>query len=68
MGFYYSDNPVRDAERRMADLDRWLDQFPKCAHCGEAITDETLFDIDGELYHIECAEEEFKKYTDDYIE
>ena len=26
------------------------------------------YDFNGETYHIECAEEEFKKDTEDYLE
>ena len=45
---------------------RELDRLPACAHCGREIQDEQLFDIDGELYHIACAKEEFMKDTEDY--
>ena len=63
----YTDDPVRDAERHAEEQDRQLDRYPKCAHCGEPIQDERLFDINGELYHVECAEDEFKKWTEDCI-
>ena len=46
----------------------WLNSRPRCEHCGEAIQDEDLFDLEGTLYHIDCAMEEFKKKTEDYIE
>lgn len=46
---------------------QWLDRCPVCEHCDQPIQDEDLFDIDGTLYHTECAEQEFKKKTDDYM-
>lgn len=50
-------------ERRMED---WLSRKPICSYCGQHIQDERLFDINGLLYHEECAKEEFLKYTEDY--
>ena len=50
-------------ERRM---EAWLSGKPICSHCGNPIQDERLFDINGILYHVECAEEEFLKWTEDY--
>ena len=65
---FYSDNPVRDAERYLAAQEERLERYPKCSHCGEAIQDDELFDINGELYHLSCAEKEFVKWTEGYIE
>lgn len=64
----YTDNPIFDHALYEAQRERMIDKFPKCAHCGEPITDDHLFDIDGELYHLSCAEREFQKFTDDYID
>ena len=55
-------------EAHEARLERELAKFPVCAYCGEPITTDDLLDINGELYHIDCAESEFKKNTNDYIE
>ena len=46
--------------------ERWLAKRPVCCLCGKPIQDERLFDIDGELYHEECAFDEFRKWTEDY--
>ena len=51
---------------REAEEERWLRKKPICVYCGRHIQDENLFDINGELYHEECAFSEFKKYTEDY--
>lgn len=45
-----------------------LSKMPVCVYCGHPIQDEHLFDINGNLYHEECAHEEFRKWTEDYIE
>lgn len=44
-----------------------LKRKPVCCYCGRPIQDENLFDIDGLLYHEECANERYRKYTEDYI-
>ena len=46
----------------------WLGRCPVCVRCEEPIQEEELFDFDGELYCVSCAEEEFKKRTEDYME
>ena len=51
---------------REAERERKLARQPVCCHCHKHIQDERLFDINGELYHEECACEEFKKWTEDY--
>ena len=45
-----------------------LRKRPICSHCGKRIQDERIWDISGELYHPDCAEEEFCKWTEDYEE
>ena len=55
-------------EAHEAKHEAWLNTRPVCCHCGEPIQDERMFDINGNYYHVDCAEDEFKKYTDDYCE
>ena len=45
-----------------------LRKRPVCSICGEPIQDERLWDIEGELYCLDCAKEEFCKWTEDYEE
>ena len=65
MGFYYSDDPVRDAERKMQDEDEWLKSLPVCSYCGQHIQDDEYYEIDEEKVCEEClrdyCEENFKK-------
>lgn len=51
-----------------ARLDRECQKLPKCVYCGEPITDDECYEINGELYCPDCVNENFKKHTEDYIE
>lgn len=64
----YTDDPYMDFKRHDAEQTEWLERLPKCCHCGQAIQDDRLWDVEGNLYHMDCAEEEFGKFTEDYIE
>lgn len=55
-------------EAHEAKQEAWLNSRPVCCHCGEPIQEEWMFDLNGFYYHVECAEEEFKKCTEDYLE
>ncbi len=63
--------PIPDAldmwEARERQIAKEEEKYPVCEHCGYPITEDDLFDFHGVLYHIYCAEEEFKKSTEDYI-
>lgn len=50
-----------------AEQDRWLSKRPVCCRCEQHIQEEKLWDINGELYCEICADEEFRKWTEDYI-
>lgn len=64
----YSDDPIRDFERRERRRQAWLDTLPVCAECNRPIQDEECFEINGELICPECLEVNHKKRTDDYVE
>ena len=61
------ENPVGDYEMHCLRQEREAMRFPICHKCGNPITDDELWDIHGDLYCEECAEEEFRRYTDDYV-
>ena len=48
------------------------ESLPTCEHCHEHITEEHLYNIDGEIYCEECAKdiiiEKFRKRTEEYME
>ena len=49
-----------------AKQEAWLERQPTCCHCNKKIQDEDLFDINGDLYHEDCARECFGRKTEDY--
>jgi hypothetical protein len=54
MGFFYSDDPVRDFARHDAEQEAWVDSLPKCEWCGEPIQDEEYYEIEGAYVHLDC--------------
>lgn len=44
----------------------WLERQPTCCQCQKKIQDEDLLDIDGDLYHEDCAVKKFRRKTEDY--
>ncbi len=54
-------------KQREREQERWLARRPVCSFCGQPIQEDDLFDIKGDLYHVNCAVESFQKNTEDYI-
>lgn len=50
------------------DRENELEKYPKCDLCGEPITDEYFYNIDGTFICEECLNSEYRKRVDDYIE
>ena len=64
---FYSDDPVRDAER----YDRWLarqekKRYPCCEQCDQPITKGHYFRIEGFILCQKCVTEEYGKEAEDY--
>lgn len=53
---FYTDDPIRDAERYQAAQDNLLQSLPVCADCDEHIQDETAYYINGEWICRRCME------------
>lgn len=64
---YRTDNPLADWNIYCADEERELKKLPKCEICGERITDDYLYNIEGELMCEECLKNQYRKKTEDYI-
>lgn len=45
-----------------------LDKLPLCDYCNKPITDEHLYDFDGDLVCEDCLKDNFRKNVEDYIE
>ena len=50
------------------DQEGRLSKYPECDCCGEAITDEHFYNIDGTFICETCLKEEYRKNTEDYME
>lgn len=50
-----------------ARRERELRKYPKCSYCGDPITDDYLFDINGVLYCETCMNNWLRKDVEDYI-
>lgn len=59
-------NDLHDAYE--ARQQRKLDRFPKCDCCGKPITDDFLYDFDGDLWCESCLNDNNRKPVDDYVE
>lgn len=46
-------------EQHEAERQAELEKCKECAYCGEKISDEYAFHIDGEWYHRDCFESEY---------
>ena len=63
-----TDSPDIDFLRHDAEKEAELAKMPKCSYCENHIQDDYLCDIDGEIFCLECFDENFIKHTEDYIE
>ena len=67
MGFYYSDDPVADAEAYATEQDDQLDKLPVCVYCDDPIQDEFFFLIDDEPICKGCLIHNYRKRVEDYV-
>lgn len=67
MGDYIPDYTELHAMHE-AKLEEKIRKYPKCDLCGQYITDDQFYDIDGNYFHKECLDIEYLKDTDDYME
>ena len=51
-----------------AEQERRLEKLPKCDCCGEPITDDYFYNIDGMFICETCMRDEYRRNTDDYME
>lgn len=68
MSYGRMSDPIDDYNAYSAHQQSELDKLPKCENCGEPIQDERLCDFDGTIYCLGCVNDNFVKYTEDYIE
>lgn len=63
MPFFYSDDPVRDAERHYAWLDRHY--VPVCANCGKSIEGEVYENAMGGEICEDCWDKYYREDEED---
>ena len=66
MPVYRTDDPISDFNRHQEDMDRQLEERPRCSQCDEPIQEDFCFEINGEAICIGCMEN-FRKYTTDLM-
>lgn len=59
-------NDLYDAHE--AEEERWLSKRPECDCCGQLITDDSFYIIDGTYFCEECLNAKYRVWTDNYIE
>lgn len=57
-------NTLFDAHEK--ELFRRLGRLPKCRCCGEPVTDEYFYDLNGVYFCGDCLERCFRRCTHDY--
>lgn len=53
-------------EKYDSEREESLDKLPKCTCCGEPITDDFYYNIEGEILCYNCLNELYRKDVDDY--
>ena len=67
MPWFYSDNPVLDAERYQAALDKEEEALPRYSICENPVTDGYYYSINDEVVCADCLEYYYRKEVEDYI-
>lgn len=68
MSFSPTNDPIADFHRYDAEQQRQLERCPKCDYCDKHITEETYYDLDGDIVCEDCLDRHFKRFTEDYIQ
>ena len=68
---YFSDDPVRDAERYYEALEQAAierrERLPYCDECGKKIETEYIYIIGDEFFCEDCMDKH-RHYTDDFLD
>ena len=64
----WTDDPVFDAERYMAEQEAKLDKLPVCVECENPITTDECYELDNGLVCPDCLIENHRKWVEDFIE
>ena len=64
----WTDDPVADFHRHDAEQEKRMAKLPLCDCCGNRVTDETYYDIEGKILCEECLTDKYRKWVDDFGE
>ena len=65
---YYTDDPVKDAERYIAEQEAELEKLPECCECGYKIQDDYCYEISDEYICEDCLKSNHRKSVDYLIQ
>ena len=60
-------DPYADFVRRDAEESKFRKRLPVCVDCGEPIMGEHFYNFDGRYICAECLDENYMRWTDDYL-
>lgn len=63
---YYSNDPVKDYDSYLADLERERELNPVCSNCDQVISEDYMYVINGKVYCDECMNDVFRVDVPDY--
>ncbi len=65
---YRTDDLLHDFVRHQDEMDRKLEERPRCDICNEYIQEDFLYEINDELICENCLNEQFRKQTEFFME
>ena len=65
---YRTDNPLADWDNYCKEQEEEIERLPKCSECGEPITDDTCFNMHGDLICENCMDSNYRVYTYEFVQ
>lgn len=63
-----TNDPLRDVTVYDEEEQAWLSERPVCEECGEPISEDHAYYVDGEWYCIDCFNSQFLFNVDDWVD
>lgn len=64
----YSDDPIADFLKWDEEQERRLERYPRCIECGNRITDDCCYLINGDYICEDCMNGNYRVFVDDIID
>lgn len=65
---FLTGDPEKDFDLYEAEREKAVNKLPICVECDEPITTDECYEINDELICPECLKNNYRKFTDDYID